>query len=74
MIGHYTTLFTAFAADPSRCVWDGALLTAPERAAVLVEWNRTEVDRSAPARVHGLIEAQADRTPDATAASCEGKH
>lgn len=62
MVERYTTLLAAFADDPSRCVWDGALFTAPERAPVLVERTRTEADTPRPAWVQGPIEAQADRT------------
>ena len=43
------------------------LLTAAERAQLLVEWNGTRTEFPSAACVHHLIEAQAERRPDAVA-------
>jgi non-ribosomal peptide synthetase component F len=48
-------------------------LDAVERHRVLVEWNATEANIPQDKCVHELIEAQAARTPEATAAVCEGE-
>jgi surfactin family lipopeptide synthetase A len=66
MVRHWRTLLTAVAADPSQCVTDIPFLTEGERQQILVEWNRTR--REYPRKsLPELIEAQVERTPDATA-------
>jgi amino acid adenylation domain-containing protein len=66
MLAHYTALLDAVAADADRPLADYALLDDAERARVLVEWNGT--NRPIPdTGLHGLVEAQAARTPDAPA-------
>ncbi len=42
-------------------------LSADERQQILVEWNKTEAPYPADKCIHQLIEAQAERTPDAIA-------
>jgi len=44
-----------------------AQMSAAERNRILVEWNRTEADYPADLCIHQLIQAQAERTPDAIA-------
>jgi amino acid adenylation domain-containing protein len=48
-----------------------APMTNDERQRILVEWNRTEADYPADRCIHQLIEAQAERTPDAIAVQHE---
>ncbi|NOK38903.1 amino acid adenylation domain-containing protein, partial [Corallococcus exercitus] len=48
-------------------------LTDAERRQVLVEWNATATDFPRDATLHGLIEAQVERTPDAVALAFEGR-
>ena len=43
------------------------ILDADERHRILVEWNKTEAPYPADKCIHQLIEAQAERTPDAIA-------
>ncbi|MEV5831745.1 amino acid adenylation domain-containing protein, partial [Spirillospora sp. NPDC052242] len=57
--------------DPATPLRDVALLDDAERALVLREWNDTSAP-VAPAVVPGLVEAQAARTPAATAVTCDG--
>jgi amino acid adenylation domain-containing protein len=47
------------------------LTDSTERARVLDEWNRTEAEYPSDACIHVLFEAQAQRMPDAVAASDE---
>ncbi len=65
---HYRTLLEAVCTQPDASIWTLPLLDPAERAKVLVEWNDTRVDYPlGSATLHGLIEAQARRTPDAPA-------
>ena len=74
MAGHYRTLLAAFAADPDLRVWDAPLLAAGEATEMLVEWNRTDVDRGPAVTVHELVEARVDQAPESLAVSCAGMH
>lgn len=73
LIGRMAELFTellrAMTAAPDARVGDLPTMTARERDAVLNEWSRnaTPPGPAALDTVHGVFEAQADRTPDATA-------
>ena len=67
MAGHYRTLLEGIVAEPDHCLASLPLLTSAERHQILVEWNRTEADYPRDAAIHELFEAQAERTPEATA-------
>ncbi len=67
MLDHFQTLLEAIAADPDRPIAELPLLTEAERQQLLVEWNDTATDHPQDLCVHQLIEAQAERTPDAVA-------
>jgi amino acid adenylation domain-containing protein len=70
MMGHWQTLLTAIVARPDTNLGDLPILTAAERETLLVRWNDTAI--AVPATtMHGLVEAQAARTPDAPAVSFE---
>ena len=71
MTGHFLSLLTAVADDPSQPVSRMPLLTGPERTRLLGEWNATSREVPAPHSVHGLFEAQAARRPEAIAARFE---
>ncbi|HSL82994.1 MAG TPA: amino acid adenylation domain-containing protein, partial [Thermoanaerobaculia bacterium] len=60
-------LLAAAAADPGRRVRELPVLTAPERAQILVEWNDTARGEPRAATVHGLGAARAAEVPDAVA-------
>ncbi|MEU9000048.1 amino acid adenylation domain-containing protein [Streptomyces caniferus] len=77
MLDHYEVILTALADAPGR-IRDLPVLTEDERRRVLVDWNTdgnqepagtgdTPAERAQPRSVHQMFEAQAARTPDATA-------
>lgn len=66
---HWTVLLEAMAAQPEARLAELRLLTKKEQRRLLVEWNSTERPY-APDCLHRLVEAQAERTPDAIGAVC----
>ncbi|HEU4880737.1 MAG TPA: amino acid adenylation domain-containing protein, partial [Longimicrobium sp.] len=70
-LGYLRRVLEEMVADEHRPVERLALMPASERALVLEEWNRAEAHAAAPL-VHALFEAQAARTPDATAVIHDG--
>jgi amino acid adenylation domain-containing protein len=72
MVGHWLTLLEAAVAHPETLLRDLQLLTADES-----RWLRTASAgpqrEIPPATVHGLIEAQCDRTPSRVAIEYEGQ-
>jgi amino acid adenylation domain-containing protein len=73
MLGQVQTLLDEFVADPDRSLGNLSLLPAAERRQVLQEFNNTRRDFSEDKRLHEWIEAQAERTPDAVAVTCDGR-
>ena len=67
MSEHLAALLAAMVAAPNAALSELDLLTAPERAQQLVEWNPAFTAAQNPLCVHQLIEAQAVIRPDATA-------
>ncbi|MEC3919456.1 non-ribosomal peptide synthase/polyketide synthase [Nocardia sp. CDC160] len=65
-------VLAAMAADPTTKVGDLDLLDADERARILHEWNETGVELNSGSTLVSLFEAQAERTPGATAITFEG--
>jgi amino acid adenylation domain-containing protein/non-ribosomal peptide synthase protein (TIGR01720 family) len=57
----------AMAARPEGRLGELPLLSDAERHQLLVAWNDTRTDFPTEATVHGLFEAQVERTPDAVA-------
>ncbi len=65
---HYLVLLEAVCTQPDASIWTLPLMDPAERAKILVEWNDTTVGYPLEsATLHGLIEAQVQRSPDATA-------
>ncbi|MFP2933624.1 amino acid adenylation domain-containing protein, partial [Pyxidicoccus sp. 3LG] len=64
---HLHALVEELCARPDRRLSEVSLLTTEERQRVLVEWSGDSADFPRETTLHGLIEAQVDRTPDATA-------
>ncbi|RKY20518.1 MAG: hypothetical protein DRQ55_07490 [Planctomycetota bacterium] len=73
LLQHLAVLLKGAAADPGRPLSRIPLLGDEERGRVLAEGNQTFVERDAGATLHGLVRAQAARTPEATAITCEGE-
>ncbi|NUU37570.1 non-ribosomal peptide synthase/polyketide synthase [Pseudomonas sp. C2B4] len=67
MSEHLAALLAAMVAAPQAALSELDLLTVPERAQQLVEWNPAFTPEQNPLCVHQLIEAQADIRPHATA-------
>jgi amino acid adenylation domain-containing protein len=73
LVGHYCTLLEGVVADPDCRLSALPLLSVAEAHRLLIEWNATNMPRAAEETVPRLIEAQAVRTPEAIAVSCEGQ-
>ena len=67
MIGHFQSLLSSIVADPDQPISELPLLTEGERHQALVLWNETASDYPDGLCIHELVEAQAERTPDAIA-------
>ncbi|PWK84985.1 amino acid adenylation domain-containing protein [Lentzea atacamensis] len=67
LLGHLETLLSAGLDDPSRPVGRLTMINAAERAQLVDEWNPPVSPRLDDVLVHELMEASADRTPDAVA-------
>lgn len=67
MMGHFETLLTAIVENPARLISELPLLTEAEHHQLFVEWPDTKTDYPSDKCVNELFEAQAQRTPDATA-------
>ncbi|WP_367127293.1 amino acid adenylation domain-containing protein [Saccharothrix sp. HUAS TT1] len=66
-------LLVHLVADPARPVADVPWLSEDEVRQVVVDWNGTLVSEPTTT-IPGLFAAQAARTPDAVAVTCEGEH
>ncbi|HKW35891.1 MAG TPA: amino acid adenylation domain-containing protein [Candidatus Acidoferrum sp.] len=69
-VHNWHTLLTAIAADPDQSIADLPILTADEQRQCLAEWNQTEAEYPRKC-LQKLIEAQVQRTPEATAIMLE---
>lgn len=67
MAARFLTLLEGIAADPESRIADLPMLPQAERQRIVVEWNRTQAEYPRQACLHELVEAQAERTPEATA-------
>ena len=67
---HYLTLLESAAAAPETEAAALPMLSEAERHTILVEWNDTTASYPEDATIHGLIEAQVRRRPEAVAVEC----
>jgi amino acid adenylation domain-containing protein len=67
MLGHYLHLLEEVTAKPDQSIETLSLLTDAQTHQLLVEFNATQADYPRETSVHQLFEAQAERTPDASA-------
>ncbi len=72
MLGHLRVLLEGITANPARPVAALPMLPETERAQ-LSRWNATATSYEGAATLHGLVEAQVARTPDAVALVFEGQ-
>jgi amino acid adenylation domain-containing protein/non-ribosomal peptide synthase protein (TIGR01720 family) len=71
LLGHYRRLLEAVVANPELRLSELPLLGDEERRQVTADWNATRAERPRTT-LHGLIEAQVEKTPDAVAVDFEG--
>jgi amino acid adenylation domain-containing protein len=69
MLAHYLGLIEQVVADPDKPISSYGVLTDAERRLIIHDWNRTAAPYPADNRADELIEAQAQRAPDAVAVS-----
>ncbi|HEX6040047.1 non-ribosomal peptide synthetase, partial [Longimicrobium sp.] len=67
MLEHFGALLRAVAAQPDHAAATLPLLGEAERRRVLTDWNATERAYDLDSTLHGRVQAQAARTPDAPA-------
>ena len=73
MLEHYERLLAEVAADPGCRPSHVPLAGTQERARLLESWNPAPADLGPDTTLHGLVEAQAARTPQAAAVEFEGR-
>jgi amino acid adenylation domain-containing protein len=73
MLGHLRTLLEAAAARPALRLSELPLLTEGERRQILFDWNLTAAAYPKNRSLHGLVEEQVQRTPEAVAVQFEGR-
>jgi amino acid adenylation domain-containing protein len=71
MVRHFQTLLEGIVVEPEAPISRLPMLTATERHQLLVEWNDTQADYPRDKCIQELFEAQAARTPNATAVVLE---
>ncbi|MEO8338251.1 MAG: amino acid adenylation domain-containing protein [Nitrospirota bacterium] len=69
MLGQFKVLLHSALANPTVKISDLSMLSVPERAQMLQDWNRTQVDYSQSVCFPQMFEGQVERTPDAVALS-----
>ncbi|MEX5594535.1 amino acid adenylation domain-containing protein [Pseudomonas orientalis] len=72
-VGYFTRLLQAMVADDRAVLAHVPLMEEPECQRVLVDFNATSMPNNVEQTVHGLVAAQAERTPNAIAAKA-GEH
>ncbi|MBV9109885.1 MAG: AMP-binding protein, partial [Gemmatimonadetes bacterium] len=72
MAAHFAALLGGVAEDADRPVGAYSLLDAGERRETVGEWNRTDAPYPSETTLHGMVEAQAARTPHAPALAFGG--
>ena len=70
---HWTALLQAIVADPSRSIGQLPMLDDTRQQQLLSQWNPTRVEHPVEQCIHQVIEAQAERHPDAVAVTFAGQ-
>ncbi len=71
---HFQALLDAIVSNPRQRVSQLTMLSEKEIEKITVQWNQTEKDYGTPQCLHHMVEAQVERTPDATAVVFEDTH
>jgi amino acid adenylation domain-containing protein/non-ribosomal peptide synthase protein (TIGR01720 family) len=74
MLEHYMSLVQVIVADPEKPLSSLPSLTESEAQQILFEWNDTENHFNEGETLHGFIEQQVRRTPDALAVVFSDEH
>ncbi|HEX8127476.1 MAG TPA: amino acid adenylation domain-containing protein [Pyrinomonadaceae bacterium] len=74
MIEHFQNLLQSVASQPQNPISALPLSSPAELRQVLFDWNNTDEAYPQHACIHELFEAQAERTPEATAVRFEDEH
>ncbi len=72
-LGRLRHLLESMATRPGQRLGELSLLSERERHQLLVEWNDTRADYPRDLCIHQLVQAQAERTPDAVAVEFGGR-
>ncbi|HEV7859202.1 MAG TPA: amino acid adenylation domain-containing protein [Pyrinomonadaceae bacterium] len=70
LANHFETLLESIVAHPDRRISELSILSDAEHEQLLVQWNRTEMQFPGDVCLHQLVEAPAERTPEALAVVC----
>ncbi|WP_432219107.1 non-ribosomal peptide synthase/polyketide synthase [Pseudomonas kribbensis] len=70
---HWNALLQAIVEDPSRCIGQLPMLDDARQQQLLTQWNPTRVEHPVEQCIHQVIEAQAERHPEAVAVTCAGQ-
>ena len=73
MLGHFEVLLEGVVEDPATPVSQLPLLTEEEEQKLLVGWNETAASYPRERCLHELLEAEAQRRPEAIAVEFEGR-
>lgn len=73
LLGHLENVLAAMSEEPQTTIERLNLLGPIELQRLLVEWNATETPLLDATTIHQLIEAQARKTPNATAVVCRDR-
>ncbi|MCP3999464.1 MAG: amino acid adenylation domain-containing protein [Gammaproteobacteria bacterium] len=74
MLGHYVALLHTVVSNSTARLSELSLLDAAERNIVVTDFNASTAEFGEPVCVHRLVEAQVERTPDASAVVLAGDH
>src|SRR5579859_7828501 len=73
MLGHFEKLLHGVLSNPDSRLAELPLMSDPERAQILSEWNRTSAEYAQELSIDKAFERQVARTPEAIALVYEGK-
>jgi len=72
--GHYINILETIVSKPGIMVKDIPVMDKDEYNKIVYDWNKTETSYLKNKTIHQLFEKQAEKTPDSTAVTFEGKN